>query len=66
MKVVRVLNSNVVLAVDETGAEAILTGWGVGFQAKPGQPVKTDKVTPTFRPENDRDSDGPQVPRRGR
>lgn len=46
-----------ILAVDETGAEAILTGWGVGFQAKPGQPVKTDKVTRTFRPENDRDSD---------
>lgn len=57
MKVVRVLNNNVVLAVDETGAEAILTGWGVGFQAKPGQPVKTGKVTRTFRPENDRDSD---------
>ena len=57
MKVVRVLNNNVVLAVDETGAEAILTGWGVGFQAKPGQPVKADKVTRTFRPENERDSD---------
>lgn len=57
MKVVRVLNNNVVLAVDETGAEAILTGWGVGFQAKPGQPVTAEKVTRTFRPENERDSD---------
>ena len=37
MKVVQVLNNNVVLAVTSDNNEVIVTGWGVGFQRKPGQ-----------------------------
>lgn len=57
MKVVRVLNNNVVLATDDSGREVILTGWGVGFHMKPGAVVDTAKVTRTFVPEEGRDRD---------
>lgn len=56
MKVLRVLNNNVVLAVKD-GAEVVLTGWGVGFQQKPGNEVDTSKVKQVFVPENNRDAD---------
>ncbi len=57
MKVVQVLNNNVVLAVTNANKEVIVTGWGVGFQRKPGQLVDTTKVVRTFVPEADRDPD---------
>lgn len=57
MKVVRVFNNNVVLAVRNDGQEVILTGRGVGFQTKPGCEVASAKVTRTFVPESGRDSD---------
>ncbi|AKE42217.1 transcriptional antiterminator, BglG family [Corynebacterium kutscheri] len=57
MKIVRVLNNNVVLAIDEHHQEAVLTGWGVGFQKKPGELVDKQKINRVFRPEADRDSD---------
>ncbi|GAB2512327.1 Transcription antiterminator LicT [Corynebacterium atrinae] len=44
MKVVRVLNNNVVLATDDSGREVILTGWGVGFKTKPGAAVDVAKM----------------------
>lgn len=56
MKVLRVLNNNVVLAIKD-GAEVVLTGWGVGFQKKPGEDVDQSKVTQVFVPENNRDAD---------
>lgn len=57
MKVVQVLNNNVVLAVREDNQEVILTGWGVGFGQKPGRLVDPAKVTRTFVPESDKDPD---------
>ncbi|MFV0451801.1 MAG: CAT RNA binding domain-containing protein, partial [Propioniciclava sp.] len=36
MKVLRVLNNNVVLALDDNGGEVILTGRGLGHDARPG------------------------------
>lgn len=57
MKVVQVLNNNVVLAVTDAHKEVIVTGWGVGFQRKPGQLVDATKVVRTFVPEADRDPD---------
>ncbi|SDM59007.1 transcriptional antiterminator, BglG family [Actinomyces ruminicola] len=38
-------NNNVILARDELGREAVLTGRGLGFQRKPGQDVDTALVT---------------------
>lgn len=50
MVIVRVFNNNVVLAQDGAGREVILTGRGLGFQARPGHPVDPSKIVRTFRP----------------
>lgn len=57
MKVLRVFNNNVLLASDDAGDEVILTGRGLGFQARPGQEVDQTKVTRTFAPTDGRDPD---------
>ena len=44
MKVLRVLNNNVVLSCDDDGQEVILTGRGIGFRAHPGQEVDPDAI----------------------
>lgn len=58
MKVLRVFNNNVVLA-HRTGSdeEVILTGRGLGFQARPGDSVDMNKVIRTFVPSQGRDPD---------
>lgn len=57
MEILRVFNNNVVLARDDAGGEVILTGRGLGFQARPGQPVDTAKVVRVVRPVDGRDPD---------
>ncbi len=57
MKVVRVFNNNVVLALDDAGGEVILTGRGLGYQARPGQDVAAERVARTFVPADGRDPD---------
>lgn len=57
MEILRVFNNNVVLARDDAGGEVILTGRGLGFQARPGQAVDTAKVVRVFRPVDGRDPD---------
>ena len=50
-------NNNVVLARDDAGGELILTGRGLGFQARPGHEVDPSRVARTFRPDDGRDPD---------
>ncbi|WP_337447540.1 CAT RNA binding domain-containing protein [Corynebacterium pseudokroppenstedtii] len=57
MKIVRVLNNNVVLATRDDGGEVVLTGWGLGFGKKAGQPVDKSKVKQVFVPEHGRNVD---------
>ncbi|MGV8966379.1 MAG: PRD domain-containing protein [Cellulomonas sp.] len=57
MELMRVFNNNVVLARDEAGREVILTGRGLGFQARPGQSVDQTKVVRVFLPADGRDPD---------
>jgi beta-glucoside operon transcriptional antiterminator len=57
MEIARVFNNNLVLALDEAGREVILTGRGLGFQARPGQAVDPDKVVRVFVPVDGRDPD---------
>lgn len=57
MEILRVFNNNVVLARDPARGEVILTGRGLGFQAKPGQPVDPAKVVKVFVPDEGRDPD---------
>ncbi|MDR7328806.1 HPr family phosphocarrier protein [Corynebacterium guangdongense] len=55
-QILRVFNNNVVLAQDRRG-EVILTGRGLGFQARPGDAVDESKVVRTFVPTDGRDPD---------
>lgn len=56
MQLLRVFNNNVVLA--RRGAEdVIVTGRGIGFQAKPGAEVDPAKVVKVFVPDSGRDPD---------
>ncbi len=57
MEVLRVFNNNVVLARAADRGEVILTGRGLGFQAKPGQQVDEAKVVRVFVPEDGRNAD---------
>lgn len=57
MDILRVLNNNVVLAREESGDDVILVGRGLGFQARPGQPVDESRVVRRFIPADGRDPD---------
>ncbi|MDO4716978.1 MAG: PRD domain-containing protein [Propionibacteriaceae bacterium] len=50
MRVVGVFNNNVILARDELGREVVLTGRGIGFQVRRGDPVDQAKVGRRFVP----------------
>lgn len=50
MRVLRVFNNNVVLATSGEGGEVVVTGRGIGFQVKSGDPVAQDKVAKVFYP----------------
>lgn len=39
MVIEKVINNNIVSAVDEEGREAVVMGRGIGFRAKPGTPL---------------------------
>lgn len=57
MEILRVFNNNVVLVRDGASGEAILTGRGLGYQARPGQRVDPQKISRVFRPTDGRDPD---------
>lgn len=57
MRLLRVFNNNVVLARDGVGREVILTGRGLGFQARPGQEVDPVAAERVFVPVDGRDPD---------
>jgi len=57
MELVRVFNNNVVLAKDDAGHDVILTGRGLGFQARPGQTVDPAQIVRIFVPADGRDPD---------
>jgi beta-glucoside operon transcriptional antiterminator len=51
VEVLKVFNNNVVLARDDAGREVVLTGRGLGFQARPGHPVEPARIQQTFVPD---------------
>lgn len=57
MRILRVFNNNVVLARDDAGRDVILTGRGLGYQARPGLRVDPAAVQRTFVPVDGRDPD---------
>jgi beta-glucoside operon transcriptional antiterminator len=50
VRVTKVFNNNVLLAGDDGGEEVVLMGKGLGFQARPGDPVRHEAVERTFVP----------------
>ncbi len=50
MKVLKVFNNNVVLGLDEHGAELVLLGRGLGFQMAPGAEIDPARVERRFVP----------------
>ncbi len=51
MKVLKVINNNVVSCTDDKGKEVVVMGCGIGFQAKPNSPVKTEFIEKVFHME---------------
>jgi len=56
MKVLRVFNNNVVLSLDELGREVVITGRGVGFQARSGSTIDPALIVRRFVPADNPDS----------
>lgn len=56
MQVLKVFNNNVVLSLDELGPEVVITGRGVGFQARPGDPIDPALIVRRFVPADNPDS----------
>lgn len=48
MTIEKVINNNVVTAIDETNQEVVLMGKGIGFQAKAGLLIEKDKIEKKF------------------
>ena len=57
MKVLRVLNNNVVISRDAQDQEVILTGRGLGFRARPGDEVDAERIVRVCVPADGRDPD---------
>ncbi|MET8976319.1 PRD domain-containing protein [Streptomyces sp. NPDC004539] len=51
MRVKKVFNNNVVLGVDEHGAETVLMGRGLGFQVRPGDGLDAGRIERHFVPQ---------------
>lgn len=49
MKIIRILNNNVVSSLDEKSSEIVVMGKGIGFQKKPGDTIEESKVEKIFR-----------------
>ncbi|MBL1229434.1 PRD domain-containing protein [Enterococcus sp. BWB1-3] len=52
MKILRILNNNVVIVLNEDNEEVILTGNGLGFQKKLGTEVDNSKIEKVFELKN--------------
>lgn len=57
MRVLRIFNNNVVLASSGEGGEVVVTGRGIGFQAKQGDLIDEAKIAKVFYPADGRDPD---------
>lgn len=51
MRIKKVINNSIVCAVDEKGDELIVTGKGIGFQRRRGEPIDPAAIERTYRME---------------
>ena len=52
MRIDRVINNNVVSAVEENGTEVVVMGKGVGFQMRHGMTIPEEQIEKVFRLDN--------------
>lgn len=57
MKILRVINNNVVSCLDETGRESVAMGKGLGFASRPGMELASEKVEKLFYLETQSETD---------
>lgn len=53
VKILKVINNNVVSAYNEQGKEVVVTGKGVGFQKKAGDMINPEQIEKIFRLDDD-------------
>lgn len=51
-RVKKVINNNFVISIDQNGKQVVIRGLGIGFQKKPGEWIKDDKVEAVYRIED--------------
>ncbi|KRN71720.1 beta-glucoside bgl operon antiterminator, bglg family [Carnobacterium maltaromaticum] len=52
LKIIKVLNNNVIIALNQEDEEVILMGNGLGFQMKNDSPIRTEKIEKIFNLKN--------------
>ena len=52
MRIDRVINNNVVSAIEENGTEVVVMGKGVGFQMRHGMTIPEEQIEKVFRLDN--------------
>ena len=52
MKVIKILNNNLVFARDDSGQEVIVNGLGIGFHASRGDTVDESRIGQVFYPQD--------------
>ncbi|MCI1966488.1 MAG: PRD domain-containing protein [Oscillospiraceae bacterium] len=57
MRILKVINNNVVSASDTSGHEIVVMGRGIGFQKKTGQNIADDKIEKVFRMDDQKSAD---------
>lgn len=51
VRIKKVINNNILCAVDDKGEELIVTGKGIGFKRFPGEPVNSEQIERLYRME---------------
>lgn len=57
MRIDKIINNNIVSALDLDGKEIIVIGRGIGFGARPGKEIAEDKVSKVYRLDNQKSMD---------
>ena len=57
MRVLKIINNNIVSCVDDTGCELVVMGRGLGFGTKPGMEIQESAAEKIFHMDRHRDTD---------
>lgn len=57
MRVLKIINNNIVSCVDDTGCELVVMGRGLGFGTKPGMEIQESAAEKIFHMDSQRDTD---------